>query len=199
MTTPPPSAPAPRPPRRRRLSRLAWTGIGGGLVIVLGAIWVATGGRLTPGPAPADPPSGADPQPASQVASGRHVTPDGDLAFQFKGITCGYAATLAVYSDPAVTGPQQVGTTECIIELRVTDGSDKPQAFFDWQQYAYDARGHQLPADPNNADLAGDKDGTRLRPGTSITAVVPYNIPAGDSITRLELHDSGLSGVPVRL
>jgi hypothetical protein len=178
---------------------LAWTGIGGSLVIVLGVIWVATGGRLTAGLWPAGSSSGAGPRPAGQVAAGRQVTPDGDLAFQFKGITCGYAATLAVYSDPAATGPQPVGTTECIIELRVTNEKNKPQAFFDWNQYAYDARGHQLPADPNNAELTGDRDGTRLRPGTSITALVPFNIPAGDSITRLELHDSGLSSVPVRL
>jgi len=168
-------------------------------VIVLGVIWVATGGSFTSGSSSAGSSSGGRPQPAGQAATGRRVTPDGDLAFQFKGITCGYSATLAVYSDPAVTGAQPVGTTECIIELRVTDGQDKPQTFFDWDQYAYDARGHQLPADPNNADLAGDKDGTRLRPGTSITALVPFNIPAGDSVTRLELYDSGLSGVTVRL
>ena len=168
-------------------------------MIVLGVIWVATGGRLTAGLSPAGPSSGDDPQPAGQVAPGRHVTRDGNLAFQLKGITCGYSATLAVYSNPAVTGAQPVGTTECIIELRVTNGQDKPQAFFDWDQYAYDAHGHQLTADPDNADLIGDKDGTRLRPGASITALVPYNIPAGDSITRLELHDSELSGVTVRL
>jgi hypothetical protein len=202
MTTPPPSlslAPAPRPPRRRRLSLLAWTGIGGGLAIVLGVIWVASGGGFPAGSSPADSAPGDDPQPAGQVAAGRHLTPDGNLAFQLKKITCGYAATLAVYSDPAVTGAQAVGTTECIIELRVTNRTGRSQAFFDWNQYAYDARGHQLPADPHNADLAGDKDGARLGPGAALTAVVPYNIPAGDSITRLELHDSGLSGVSVRL
>jgi hypothetical protein len=167
-------------------------------VIVLGVIWLAAHGGFTAGSSPAGS-SGDDAQPAAQGASGRQVTRDGELAFQFKGITCGYAATLAVYSDPAATGAQPVGTTECIIELRVTDRTDRQQAFFDWDQYAYDARGHQLPADPNNADLTGDKDGTRLGPGASITALVPYNIPAGDSITRLELHDSGLSGVTVRL
>jgi uncharacterized protein DUF4352 len=166
---------------------------------VLGVIWVATGASFTAGSSPAGSSSGGHPQPAGHAATGRQVTPDGNLAFQFTGITCGYAATLAVYSDPAVTGTQPVGTTECIIRLRVTGGRGKPQTFFDWDQYAYDARGHQLPADPDNADLAGDKDGTRLEPGASITALVPFDIPAGDSIARLELHDSELSGVPVRL
>jgi hypothetical protein len=166
MTTPPPY---------RRMGRLAWTGIGGGLVIILGAIWAVTGGGRTAG----SPPSGSSPhgqlQLAGQAAAGRQVTRDGNLAFQFKGITCGYAATLAVYADPAVTGAQPVGTTE------------------------YDARGRELPADVNGAGLAGDQDDTRLSPGTSITALLPFNIPAGDSITRLELHDPEFSGVAVRL
>jgi hypothetical protein len=162
-------------------------------VIVLGVIWAATGGGSTAGSSSAGS-SGGDPQPAGQVATGRHVARAGNLAFQFKGITCGYAATLAVYSDPEVTGAQPVGTTECIIKLRVTNDKGKAQTFFDSDQYAYDARGHQLSADVNGVDLVGDKDGTRLNPGVSITALVPFNIPAGDLITRLELHDSELSG-----
>jgi hypothetical protein len=181
------------------MGRLAWTGIGGGLVIILGAIWAVTGGGRTAG----SPPPGSSPhgrlQLAGQAAAGRQVTRDGNLAFQFKGITCGYAATLAVYADPAVTGAQPVGTTECIVRLRITDDQDKAQRFLDSDQYAYDARGRELPADVNGAGLAGDQDDTRLSPGTSITALLPFNIPAGDSITRLELHDPEFSGVAVRL
>lgn len=52
----------------------------------------------------------------------------------------------------------------------------------------------------NGIYLTGDKDSAQLNPGVSITALVPYNIPAGDSITRLDLHDSEFSGgVTVRL
>jgi hypothetical protein len=187
-------APPPGPPRRRRVGPLAWAGIGGGLVIVLGVIWAAAGGGSTAGSSSVGSSSGGDPQPAGQVATGRHVARAGNLAFQFKGITCGYAATLAVYSDPEVTGAQPVGTTECIIKLRVTNDKVRAQTFFDSDQYAYDARGHQFSADVHSVDLVGDKDDTRLNPGVSITALVPFDIPAGDLITRLELHDSELSG-----
>jgi hypothetical protein len=188
--------PAPPPPRRRRLGPLAWAGIGTGLAVMAAVTWPAAGGLMArfPGAAPA-----GRLQPAGRLAAVSHVTPDGDLAFRVTGLTCGYSATLAVYSDPSVTGAQPVGTTECILTLRVTNLRHKPEAFFDWGQYAYDPRGRELKADPDNADLAGDRDGTRLRPGASITALVPFNIPAGDAITRLELHDSALSGVSVRL
>ncbi|HEY6478710.1 MAG TPA: DUF4352 domain-containing protein [Streptosporangiaceae bacterium] len=191
---------SPPPRRRRRIGPLAWTAIVGGLAIALAVTWSATGGLLarSPGAATAGTaPAGRLPSAGRLAAA--HVTPDGHLAFRVGGMTCGYAATLAVYSDPAVTGPQPVGTTECIVRLRVTNRQDRAQAFFDWGQDAYDTRGRHLPADPANADLAGDKDGTRLRPGASITALVPFNIPDGDAITRLELHDSALSGVIVRL
>lgn len=36
---------------------------------------------------------------------------------------------------------------------------------------------------------------TQIKPGVSITALVPLNILAGDSITRPELQDSGFSAV----
>jgi hypothetical protein len=180
---------------------LAWAGIGSGLAVVLAVTWSATGGLMagSPGAATAGAaPAGRLPS-ALRPAAASHVTPDGDLAFRVARLACGYSATLAVYSDPAVTGAQPVGTTECILTLRVTNLRHQPQAFFDWGQDAYDPHGRQLKADPDNADLAGDKDGTRLRPGASITALVPFNIPAGEAITRLELHDSALSGVTVRL
>jgi hypothetical protein len=183
---------------------LARTGIGrgglAGLVIVLGMIGAVTGCGSKAGQLSASTSPGRDRQPAAHLATGGRVARDGAFAFRFKGITCGFAATLAVYSDPGVTGAQPVGTTECIIKLRITDDKRTAQMFFDSAQYAYDARGHQFSADVDSVDLAGDKDNTKLRPGVSITALVPFNIPAGNSITRLELHDSVLSGgVTVRL
>lgn len=177
---------------------LAWTGIGcGGLVglgIVLGVVGAVAGSGSTAGSSPAGSSSGRDPRPATEVVTGRHVARDGDFAFRFRGITCGFAATLAVYSDLAVTGAQPVGTTECIIKLRITDDKGKARTFYDSNQYAYDARGHQLYADGSGLYLTGDRNDTRLSPGVSITALVAFNIPAGDSISRLELHDSAISG-----
>jgi hypothetical protein len=115
-------------------------------------------------------------------------------------MTCGAAAGQEVYSDTDITGAQPAGTTECIVKLRVTDDKAEAQTFFDSNQYAYDGAGHELTADDNGIFMTGDENNTQLNPGVSVTALVPFNIPAGDTITRLELHDSEFSGgVTVRL
>jgi hypothetical protein len=125
---------------------------------------------------------------------------DGDFAFVVTGRYCGRKAEREVYNDPAFTGRMPAGTRECIIKMTVTDDKGTAQTFFDSNQYAYGAAGHQFSADQNGVYLTGDKDDTQVNPGVTITALVPYNIPASDSITRMVLHDSELSfGVTVRV
>lgn len=175
---------------------LAWAGVCCGTVGGLAIVLVLTGAAAGPGSAAGSSSAtslSSRQAPAAQVAAARRVGQDGDFAFRFTGITCGFAATLAVYGDPDLTGPQPVATTECLIRLRVTDDKGQAQTFFDSDQYAYDARGRQFFADVNSAYLTGDMDDTQLKPGVSMTALVPFNMPAGDSITRLELHESAFS------
>jgi hypothetical protein len=65
------------------------------------------------------------------------------------------------------------------------------QTFFDSNQYAYDASGRKFSADDKGGIyLKGDQDATQVNPGITIIAKVPFQIPATDKITRLELHDS---------
>lgn len=109
-------------------------------------------------------------------------------------MVCGRTAAEAVYNDPDLTGSKPSGTKECIVELRVRDDKGEAQSFFDSNQYAYDSSGHQFTADDNGMYLTGDKDDIQVNPGVSITALVPYNIPSGDRISRLILHDSEFSG-----
>jgi Domain of unknown function (DUF4352) len=138
--------------------------------------------------------SGSGGSEAAQVATGSRVTRDGDFAFQVEAIGCGRAEAQAVYNDPDITGTIPPGTQECIVKLRVSDDKSVAQTFFDSNQYAYDAKGQQFSADNNGMYLTGDKDETQLNPGVSMLALVPFNIPSGDSITQLQLHDSEFSG-----
>ena len=125
---------------------------------------------------------------------------DGDFAFRVNSIGCGQAEAQAVYNNSHVTGTLPAGTKECIVKLWITDDKKEPQTFFDSNQYAYDAQGRQFSADDNGTYLTGDKDDTQLNPGVSITAFIPFNIPSGDTITELKLHDSDFSdGVTVRV
>jgi hypothetical protein len=138
--------------------------------------------------------SGSSGSQTAQVVSGSQIARDGDFAFQVKALACGQAQAQAVYNDPDFTGTMPAGTQECIVTLLVTDDKNVAQTFFDSNQYAYDAQGHQFTADDNGTYLTGDKDDTQLNPGVTITALVPFNIPSGNTITQLQLHDSEFSG-----
>jgi hypothetical protein len=190
----------PKPPRRKP-GCLRWLGIGAAGLIALIVITSLTSnsnnGSTGGGSSQA---SGSGGSETVQVATGSQVARDGDFAFQVKAIACGQAEAQAVYNEPDITGTMPPGTQECIVKLRVTDDKNVAQTFYDSNQYAYDAQGQQFTADDNGIYLTGDKDDTQLNPGVSITALVPFNIPSGDSVTQLELHDSEFSGgVTVKL
>jgi hypothetical protein len=184
---------------RRKPGCLGWLGIGAAGVIALiliGALSArydgtgsgssqATSGNTT---------SGNEASNTAQTPTIGKVARDGDLAFVVEGLRCGSAESQAVYNDPDITGTLPAGTKECIVKLQITDDKDVAQTFFDSNQYAYDAQGQQFSADNNGTYLTGDKDDTQLNPGVSITALVPFNIPSGDTIAQLQLHDSAFSG-----
>lgn len=122
------------------------------------------------------------------------VAKDGDFAFVVKSTTCGASAAAAVYGG-GYGETMPAGAQECLVTMTVTDDKSTAQTFFDSNQYGYDAKGHQFSADSNaSLYLTGDKDDTQVNPGVTITAVVPFQIPATDKLTSLQLHDSAFSG-----
>lgn len=129
------------------------------------------------------------------------VARDGDFAFTLRSWICGAQAAAAVAGSDGFGETLPAGTVECIATITVTDDKAQAQTFFDDAQFAYDAKGRQFSADDNGSIyLAGDQDGTQLNPGVTITAEVPYQVPAGTMIIRLVLHDSDFSdGVTVRV
>ena len=197
--------PGPPKPPRRKPGCLGWLGIGvGGVIalIVIGALSAKYDGTDSGSSqtASGNTTSGNDASNTAQTPTVGQVARDGDFDFVVEGIRCGPDEAQAVYNDPDITGNLPAGTKECIVKLQITDDKDVAQTFFDSNQYAYDAQGQQFSADDNGTYLTGDKDDTQLNPGVSITALVPFNIPSGDTITQLQLHDSEFSGgVTVRL
>lgn len=137
------------------------------------------------------PAKASHPAPATGEGTTVH---DGDFAFTVQRLTCGSSAAAAV-SAGGIGEKVPVGAVECIVTMKVTDDKGSAQTFFDSDQYAYDARGRQFSADTNGSIyLHGDQDATQVNPGITITALVPFQIPRGDRITRLVLHDSTFSG-----
>lgn len=128
------------------------------------------------------------------------VVKDGDFAFVVKSVSCGAQAAAAVNSG-GIGETVPSGALECIVTLTVTNDKTQAQTFFDSNQYAYDAKGRQYSADSTGSIyLSGSQDATQINPGITVTAPVPFQIPAGDKIVKMVLHDSAFSGgVTVRV
>ena len=172
-----------------------------GAFVTLLVIGAALGGRnKEPTASSQNPPAAGVAAPSSAAPAGHtavephRVVEDGDFAFRFLRMTCGPAAEAAVYGDSEFTGGLPPGTKECLVRLRVTNDKDEAQTYFASNQYAIDIHGRQLTADENSAFLPSAHDGTQLNPGVSLTAEVPFNLPATDRIVALDLHDSAFSG-----
>ena len=135
--------------------------------------------------------------PVSQIGQ---TVKDGDFAFVVKSVSCGASAAAAV-NDGGIGESVPAGAQECLVTMTVNNDKAQAQTFFDSNQYAYDAAGHQLSADTTGSIyLSGSNDATQVNPGVTITAIVTFQIPASDTITSLELHDSAFSaGVKVFL
>jgi len=168
-----------------------------GIVIIIGAVVSAT--SKTPHAA-SNPVAPATSNSRSTSAAGAalpgigQIVHDGDFAFTVERVSCGAAAASAV-SAGGIGEKVPAGAKECIVTIKVTDDKGRAQTFFDSNQYAYDARGRQLSADTTGSIyLNGSQDATQVNPGITITARVPFQIPASDRMVRLVLHDSAFSG-----
>ncbi len=71
------------------------------------------------------------------------------------------------------------------------------QTFLASNQKAIDAHGRQLSADGTAViDIPNDTAAmmSQVNPGITITAIVPFQVPASGKIKKFELHDSAFSG-----
>lgn len=193
-----------QPPRKGHALRNVLLSVGGALVLLVVLVVAFGGGSGAQSPAASSSTAPADSPPAAPAAAAPGIgqaVRDGDFAFTVRSWICGAPAAAAVAGSDGFGETLPAGAVECIATMTVTDDKAQAQTFFDGAQFAYDAKGRQFSADSNGSIyLAGDQDATQLNPGVTITAKVPYQIPAGTTIVRLMLHDSDFSnGVTVRL
>lgn len=132
------------------------------------------------------------PSPPSATRAIGQTAKDGDFSFVVKGVSCGSAAN-AVVEKNGETVPATA--EECLVTMTITDDTGTSQTYFAGDQYAYDPAGRRFSADATAAEsLIEVDDDTRVNPGETITAILPFQILARDTIARLELHDSAFSG-----
>jgi Domain of unknown function (DUF4352)/Protein of unknown function (DUF2510) len=122
---------------------------------------------------------------------------DGKFSFTVTAVKCGIA---------------QVGTSEfltqkaqgqyCRVSLKVANIGNEAQTMFANNQYLFDTKARKFSADPT-ANLYDDSAKLmfeEINPGNSIKGYVFFDVPKGTKVSKLELHDSMLSGgIDVRL
>ena len=107
------------------------------------------------------------------------------------GVDC-FKTTLG--TDPITT---QANGSFCLVAVNVENVGDEAQTLDAMSQVAYDAAGKKYSTDIEAAfylDTAGSALFNQLNPGTSVAGTLVFDVPAGTTLTKLELHDSASSG-----
>ena len=201
-----PGGQPPRPPRKpaSRTVKIVLAVLGSIAAIMVIAV-VASAASKGSGNSPSNsttsqPPaataSSLAPSPAAQPAALSNTGADGDFKFTVTSWSCGQAASAEVYGSADGFATQPAGTTECVAMLSVTNVHDGAQQFFQTNQYAINLRGQKLSADDNTIYASGPvgQDAVQVNPGQTVSVGVAYAVPNGETIAKLELHDSAFSG-----
>jgi Domain of unknown function (DUF4352) len=128
------------------------------------------------------------------AAPARAATPtppvrDGKFEFVVESISCGHS-----HVGDSIMGDAAQGQF-CLVKMSVKNIGNEAQTFDDTSQYAFDASNKKFSAD-SEADLDINSDAwmADINPGNKITGKLAYDIPKGDKIVKMELHDSMFSG-----
>lgn len=82
-----------------------------------------------------------------------------------------------------------------VIEMRVTNIGDEPQAFFGSNQKLYDVSGRSYGNDPVAEGWVNNHiTNITINPGNSLTPRVIFDVPEGTAASFIEVHDSAFSG-----
>jgi hypothetical protein len=190
MMQPPPPPKRRHPVRAGCLYTLAGVVV---LIIVISAIASYSGGHSSPAPAAA---------PASSAA---HTPGLGTAVFdgKFKFVVTSVSSAKSAGDTADGLGATAQGEYQ-VLHVTVENIGTVAQTLSDSAQYVYDGAGRKFTAD-SNADVylneAGDAPLLEsINPGNTVHGEIAFDIPAGDTAVRAELHDSLLSdGVTVEL
>ncbi|NUS72421.1 MAG: DUF4352 domain-containing protein [Corynebacteriales bacterium] len=142
----------------------------------------------------------------------------GFLAVRWDGANVISKAQTSSVNEPAsderfdfMVSGQQCGTEQlgrypqgqfCLVSLRVRNATDVAVAFEPDKQRARNSSGQVYDVDvtaSKQANIGNESFFTKINPGNTVSGVIVFDIPVGQVITELELHDAEFSpGVFVR-
>ena len=135
----------------------------------------------------------AKPKPKSGVGT---AVRDGKFQFVVSSVKCGVKRI-----GDSFMGDKAQGQF-CLVHIKVSNIGSESQTLDSSSQFGYDTKGHKFDTDDNAAvDLPQSQTFLNdINPGNKVNGEIVFDIPKGDKLTSLELHDSAFSdGVRVSL
>jgi hypothetical protein len=133
----------------------------------------------------------ATPEPAAVVAGIGKPARDGNFEFTVKGVKCGVGKVGDQYAGKTAQGQF------CLVTVAVKNIKSEPQMLSDSEQKAF-VGAASYAADTEAALYANGNSNSvflnNINPGNTVTGKLVFDIPKGAKLTKLELHDSALSG-----
>ena len=193
------------PPPKKSGAKTALIVIGAivGFCLVVGIIGNALGGgtdtdtaaapedTAVQQPAAGEPTKQAEKKPEKKVPGLNTPVRDGKFEFTVKSVQCGKTEVGSEYLNKQAQGQY------CLVTLTIKNIGDKAQLFDSSSQQAYNAGGQEYKADGAAGIYANPNGETflnEINPGNSVSGVLPFDIPKGQKLAKLELHDSPFSG-----
>ncbi|GAA0246610.1 DUF4352 domain-containing protein [Cryptosporangium japonicum] len=142
-------------------------------------------------PEPADSSAPAQKKPEKKAPGLNTPVRDGKFEFTVKSVQCGKTQVGSEYLNKEAQGQF------CLVTVSVKNIGDRAQLFDSSSQKAFNAEGQEYNADGAAGIYANPNGETflnEINPGNQVSGVVPFDIPKGQKITKLELHDSPFSG-----
>jgi hypothetical protein len=115
---------------------------------------------------------------------------DGRLEFTVTSVSCGHESVGTLITRDAQG-------QFCIVDLSVRNIGTSDQLLLDSAQVAIGTDGAEYDADSQAGVIASNNISTWInlvKPGSTVTGKIVYDLPDGTSISKLELHDSAFSG-----
>ena len=169
-----------------------------GIIVVIIAIVAANGGGKSSTTTPATTDAGSS-APAAEPATEPGVgTPVRDGKFEFVVTSVEPGAT-EIGDAPLTTKAQGQFV---LVNVSVTNIGNEPQAFSGSEAKAFDSQGREFTASTSAMIYLPDSNSlyTPINPGNKVDGKVVFDVPAGTTLTSIELHDSMFSdGVKVQL
>jgi hypothetical protein len=197
--------PQPVQPAKKRRTWLIVVGVVGAVIVVccgIGTIIAAVNG-VDNGSAGGDSPSASTQaiQPSAEQKTESKATKqapglntpvrDGKFEFVVSSVECGKPSIGEGFLARTAQGQY------CLVSLSVKNIGNKPQMFIDANQKGFALSGAQYAPDSAATLAIGGEQSTwlnNINPGNSISGQIAFDLPAGAKLTKLELHDSILSG-----